>query len=106
MPLDAPPPVVITASAEPSVSPQVEEVYGPIDTESPTEDECGQPASDEIVVCATVEDEEAPVDAAPPPPKTAMEQLGDALNVKIGDVEIGSIDNGDGTRSFGLRLKF
>jgi hypothetical protein len=63
------------------------------------------PSTDEeIVVCA-----EAPADGqplAPSPARSPMEQLGEALDAKIGPVELGSIDRGDGTRAFGLRIRF
>lgn len=49
---------------------------------------------------------EIPACSAARPPKTAMQELGEVLNVKIGNLEIGSIDRGDDARAFGLRFKF
>ena len=59
---------------------------------------------DEIVVCAAGPAAEQA--SAPPSVPSPMEQLGAALNAKIGPVELGSIDRGDGTRAFGLRIRF
>jgi len=56
-------------------------------------------AGEEIVVCA-----EAPV--APPAPDNPMQTIGEALHARIGPLELGSIDRGDGTRYFGLLLRF
>ena len=61
---------------------------------------------DEIVVCAATPGERATPVAPPPPSPTAMETLQEALNVKVGPVEIGSIAKGDGTRIFGARIRF
>ena len=61
---------------------------------------------DEIVVCAAAESMAAPPVAAPPPSPTAMEKVGNALNVTVGPVELGSIPNRDGTRTFGARIRF
>ena len=104
---DAAPPVVITATAEPSVTP--EEVYGPVDTEArpqPAAVECPQPSGNEIVVCANVDSNTYRIGVTTAPPKTAIQEVGEALNVRIGDLEIGSIDRGDGTRGWGLRIRF
>lgn len=112
---DAAPPVIITAAAaaataataEPSVT--SEEVYGPVDTEArsqPAAVECPQPSGDEILVCAKVDSNTYRTGVITPPPKTAMQEVGEALNVKNGNIEVGSIDRGDGTRGWGLRLKF
>lgn len=54
----------------------------------------------EIVVCAVAPDGDPPL--APNPPQT----IGEALNVKAGPLELGSIDRGDGTRAFGARVRF
>ena len=40
------------------------------------------------------------------PNVTPTEALGDALSTKIGPLELGSIDRGDGTRVFGARIRF
>lgn len=58
----------------------------------------------EIVVCAQLIG-----DAATDPPEdavSAQQQLGEALNAKVGPLELGSIPRGDGTRAFGLRVRF
>ncbi len=66
-----------------------------------------QPTTEpEIVVCAVAPDNQASEAKAPPPPKSAIEKLGEALHVRIGPVELGSIPKGDGTRAFGARVRF
>jgi hypothetical protein len=35
-----------------------------------------------------------------------MEEIGQALHVKLGPAEFGSIDRGDGTRALGARTRF
>lgn len=39
-------------------------------------------------------------------PATLRERLGEALHARIGPLEFGSIDTGDGTRAFGARVRF
>ena len=59
---------------------------------------------DAIVVCGVI-----PADRRLPPPPAAPDmpqRLGEALNTRIGPVELGSIANRDGTRFWGLRLRF
>lgn len=66
-----------------------------------------QPTTEpEIVVCGVAPGNQASEDKAPPPPTSAIERLGEALHVKIGPVELGSIPKGDGTRAFGARVRF
>jgi len=60
----------------------------------------------EIVVCAVAPDNQASDAKAPPPSTSAIEKLGEALHVKLGPVELGSIPKGDGTRAFGARVRF
>lgn len=60
----------------------------------------------EIVVCAA-SPEEGQLEPLPPPrSQTATEKLGEALNVKVGPLELGSIATGDGTRALGARIRF
>ena len=63
-------------------------------------------AGEEIVVCATSPGSGQLQPLPPPATPNPMEVLAEALNAKIGPVEIGSIDRGDGTRAFGLRVRF
>jgi hypothetical protein len=60
----------------------------------------------EIVVCAAAPGSGQLQPLPPPPDPNAMEVLAEALSAKVGPVEIGSIDRGDGTRAFGLRVRF
>ena len=59
------------------------------------EADAAEGGGDTIVVCAP-----------PQPDDTFMNEIGRRLNTSIGGVEIGSIDNGDGTRRLGLRIRF
>ena len=69
------------------------------------ENDCPQATEEEIVVCAPQDISEEvrlqPIEG---------EQFQDAdyagLQLKIGDLEVGAIQNADGTYGFGLRLKF
>ena len=65
-----------------------------------------EPSTDqEIVVCAqTSEGTQAPV--ARPETSDLNEHISKALNAKLGPLELGSIPNGDGTYSFGARIRF
>ena len=60
---------------------------------------------EQIVVCAT-SSESGQLQPLQPPTPNRMEVLAEALSAKIGPVEVGSIDRGDGTRAFGLRVRF
>jgi hypothetical protein len=60
---------------------------------------------DEIVVCAPAQEGTPPVEAPPPDP-SITEKVGEALHVRIGPFELGSIGKRDGTRFFGARLRF
>lgn len=60
----------------------------------------------EIVVCAAALESGQLRPLPPPPAPNAMEILAEALSAKVGPVEIGSIDRGDGTRALGLRVRF
>jgi hypothetical protein len=58
----------------------------------------------EIVVCA--ESPEGGPNATPPQIMSPMDMLGEALSAKVGPLELGSIDRGDGSRVFGARIRF
>lgn len=60
----------------------------------------------EIVVCAAAPGSGQLQPLPPPPNPNAMEILAEALSAKVGPVEVGSIDRGDGTRAFGARIRF
>ena len=78
-----------------------------IDTTPPGQDACpAEPtADDEIVVCAQAPD---PIQEQLPPPASPSvnERISNALRAHIGPLELGSIPNGDGTYSFGARIRF
>ena len=76
-----------------------------IDILAPQSCESVPSTEQEIVVCAAAPNDEQS-QAAPPPSSNLMEQIGEALNVKIGPLELGSIDRGDGTRAFGALVRF
>lgn len=108
MPVDLPPPVLITApltKAPPTVH---GEVYGPIDKEAAPRDqggaqECPEGKPDEIVVCADVaDDQQYRIGPLAPPPKTAMEEVSDALRFRHGKLEYGLIAPGQ----VGIRIRF
>jgi hypothetical protein len=61
---------------------------------------------DDIVVCAQAPGDGQPQAKAPPPSPSLNQKIGEALNVKLGPLELGSIDRGDGTYAFGLRMRF
>jgi len=108
VPVDAPPPVIVSVPSVPA--PVAGPVYGPVDIEAHPEaghagDDCPQPTVNEIVVCAEVDNDQYRL-VHVQPPESAPDGLGEALNLKIGNLEVGSIDRGDGVRVFGLRLKF
>ena len=71
-----------------------------------TAESAAEPSTEEeIVVCADApEGQQVPL-ARPHTPKL-NEKVGEALNAKIGPVELGSIRNSDGTYSFGARVRF
>lgn len=58
----------------------------------------------EIVVCAAAPDSQQ--QAAPPPAPSLTQTIGEALHLRVGPLELGSIDRGDGTRAFGARVRF
>lgn len=72
--------------------------------------DCGVENGDEIVVCGRLgRDAEAQryrIGPLLPDPPTAMDELGDALSTSLGPLEIGSIRQPDGTRRFGIGMKF
>jgi len=61
---------------------------------------------EEIVVCATAPGSGQLQPLPSPATPNARDVLAEALSAKIGPVEIGSIDRGDGTRAIGLRVRF
>jgi len=110
VPVDAPPPAIVAVPVVPESVAAAGPVYGPVDTEARSEtgraqSDCPQPTADEIVVCAEVDNDQYRLGRIEPP-ATARNGLNEALNFRIGNLELGSIDKGDGTRVFGLRLKF
>jgi hypothetical protein len=62
----------------------------------------------EIVVCgpAEIAEQQRLGDKAAPPEKSLSDKIGEALHAKVGPVELGSMANPDGTRSFGARVRF
>jgi len=58
----------------------------------------------EIIVCARSPNQESSEISLPN--VTPLETLGEALGTKIGPLELGSYERGDGTRSFGARIRF
>lgn len=70
--------------------------------------DCPEAQAQEIVVCAPVKEDGAKYLPGPPLPDspTTMEEIGQALHVKLGPAEFGSIDRGDGTRALGARIRF
>jgi len=59
---------------------------------------------EEIVVCA--EAPEGNQRTVPPPAPSLSEKISDALHVKIGPLELGSIKKRDGTYAFGALVRF
>jgi|GEM_PF-7116438 len=58
----------------------------------------------EIIVCARAPNQES--SEIPLPNVTPLETLGEALGTKLGPLELGSYERGDGTRAFGARIRF
>ena len=69
---------------------------------------CGTATNAEIIVCAVAEDGAGYLPGTPPVPvsSTATDRIGDAMNIKLGPVELGSIKKGDGSRALGARVRF
>jgi hypothetical protein len=66
-----------------------------------------EPSTDEeIVVCAASPGSGQLQPLSPPATPNPVEVLAEALSAKIGPVEVGSIDQGDGSRTLGLRVRF
>ena len=59
-------------------------------------------ADEEIVVCAPAAEGGQPAEAA----SDNHERLSDGLSFRLGPVELGSINRGDGTMALGMRMKF
>lgn len=67
--------------------------------------DCAPATDGEIVVCAPAEG--MPSTPVPPPLEpTLMERVSEALHLKIGPVELGSVPTGNGTRALGARVRF
>ena len=64
--------------------------------------QCTSHEGADIVVCA------APAEGSsePPPVENLADRVGDALHTQVGPLELGSIRQADGTRSFGARIRF
>lgn len=111
MPIELPPPVVITAPAAHAAAVTPDEVYGPIDTEGAgeqqdqTRQECPQSSEDEIVVCAPVDNDQYRIGSVSAPP-TVMEELDQAVRIKVGGVEFDPDARPDGTIGIGVRIRF
>lgn len=60
----------------------------------------------EIVVCAQTPAEGEARAGTPPPSASATEKIGEALKIKVGPIELGSIEQGAGTRAFGAWVRF
>lgn len=113
MPVDLPPPIDIAAAALPAgpapdaPAPDLP-VYGPVDTEEVTrstrsEGQRGCPQSTEnvIVVCSWADSEQYRYKPANVRVPTAMEELGQALTLRLGPVEIRPSGLG-----IGMRVRF
>jgi hypothetical protein len=104
---DAPAPVAAIQEVPPSYRLPAEDLMARARASLADEPRCDPSTADAIVVCARVEDEERLRLLTPAvPPVPATQRIGEALNFKIGPVEVGSIDAGDGTRAVGVRIKF
>ena len=64
--------------------------------------ECSPQAEADLVVGDRLAEESC----EPPPPETLADQMGQALHAEVGPLEVGSIKQADGTRSFGARIRF
>ena len=67
---------------------------------------CAPGEAEAIVVCGRRERASPRLEQVLPDEEPWMDQLSDRLHVKLGPVEIGSFKNRDGTRGFGLRMRF
>jgi hypothetical protein len=69
---------------------------------------CAPSADEEIVVCgpSEIDEQQRLADTPAPPQKNLTDKIGEALHAKIGPLELGSMANPDGTRSFGARVRF
>jgi hypothetical protein len=69
---------------------------------------CAPSDDGEIVVCgpAEIDEQQRLGDTPAPTEKSLSDKIGEALHAKIGPLELGSIANPDGTRSFGARVRF
>lgn len=98
MPVDLPPPVIVTSMAEPAPEIAAGELYGPVDTEQaepPDSDgakqqiaECPQSSEDVIVVCAPTDPARHRLGDLPPPGETSWNILDAATTISLGPAEI------------------
>jgi hypothetical protein len=98
MPVDLPPPVVVTTVSEPAKEIVAQDVYGPKDLEEPEQrdegppeqltSECPQTSENVITVCASVDPRQHRLGNLPPPTETAWNTLDKATTIKLGPAEI------------------
>lgn len=98
MPVDLPPPVIVTTISEPAAEITAQELYGPLDMEPPKQrdidgaeqltPECPQSSENLITVCAVIDSTQHRLGSLPPPVETAWKELDVATTIKLGPVEI------------------
>lgn len=124
MPVDLPPPVVVTTISQPVEEIVAQEVYGPKDLENPEQrddsqaeqltSECPQTSENVITVCASVDAGQHRLGTLPPPSETAWNAVDAATTIKLGPAEIQPqvIDGETGSPipakgvGVGLRIRF
>ena len=124
MPVDLPPPVVVTTIVQSAEEIVAQDVYGPKDLEDPEPrdggqaeqltPECPQTSENVITVCASVDPRQHRLGNLPPPSETAWNALDAATTIKLGPAEIQPqvIDGETGSPipakgvGVGLRLRF
>jgi len=69
---------------------------------------CEPATGGEIVVCAAAEGTQRyfPSSTQAPESSTAMDRIGEALRIKVGPIELGSIEQAEGVRALGARVRF
>lgn|GEM_PF-5106965 len=112
MPVDQPPPVVITALPAPASDAEEPSVYGPPDEQNvtskkPEKVECPQISEDEIVVCAPVDSDRYLPGPSLPTSGTAVDDLGEAIRqIKIGPFEVDPDLRPRNSAGIGVRIRF
>ena len=102
---DPPPPIIVPAP-EVSQSPDNGAVRREYSVTIVTpQGACRSSDPDEVVICGRRDDERYRLTPLLPNP-TLMDEASDSLSGKVGPVEVGSLRQPDGTRKFGLRIRF